>query len=64
MGVADCDNMLMLLGVSEKLTRRQRDVVTPMVIQGFIGKQIRTWFWNIFANLKKRGLVSASFLAT
>lgn len=38
MGVSECDNMLMLLGVSEKMTRRQRDIVTPMVIQGFIGE--------------------------
>jgi len=38
MGVSECDNMLMLLGVSVKMTRRQRDVVTPMMIQGFIGK--------------------------
>ena len=48
MGVADCDNMLMLLGVSEQLTRRQRDVVVPLVIQGFSGKQelsIR-WGWR------------------
>jgi hypothetical protein len=30
--------MLMLLGVSDKLTRQQRDIVTPMVIQGFTGE--------------------------
>lgn len=35
MGVSDCDNMLMLLGVSNRLTQRQRDVVTPLVIKGF-----------------------------
>lgn len=35
MGVSECDNMLMLLGVSQKLTRKQRDVVTPLIIQGF-----------------------------
>lgn len=34
-GVSDCENMLMLLGVSQRLTRQQRDVITPMVIQGF-----------------------------
>lgn len=39
MGVPDCDNMLMLLGVSEKLTKREKDVVTPLVIQGFNGRQ-------------------------
>ena len=37
MGVSECDNMLMLLGVSEQLTNSQRKVVTPLVIQGFNG---------------------------
>ena len=37
MGVTECDNMLMLLGVSEKLTQRERDIVTPLVIKGFNG---------------------------
>ena len=45
MGVSECDNMLMLLGVSEKMTRIERDVVTPMVIQGFIGER------NIITNI-------------
>ena len=39
MGVEHCDNVLMLLGVSEMLNRKQRDVVTPLVIQGFNGIQ-------------------------
>ena len=38
MGVSECDNMLMLLGVSNQLTQKQRDVVTPLVIKGFSGK--------------------------
>ena len=37
MGVSECDNMLMLLGISDKFTRRQKDVVTPLMIQGFSG---------------------------
>ncbi len=40
MGVEGCDNVLMLLGVSEQLTRKQRDVVTPLVIQGFAGTDV------------------------
>ena len=36
-GVSECDNMLMLLGISQNLTLRQREVVAPLVIQGFIG---------------------------
>jgi len=35
MGVSECDNMLMLLGVSEQLKPKERQVVTPLVIQGF-----------------------------
>lgn len=35
-GVSECDNMLMLLGISQKMTQRQKDVITPMIIQGFI----------------------------
>ena len=38
MGVSECDNMLMLLGVSNQLTQKQRDIVTPLVIKGFSGK--------------------------
>ncbi|XP_062501029.1 inactive selenide, water dikinase-like protein [Corticium candelabrum] len=35
MGVKDCDNMLMLLGVSTDLSKPERDVVVPMMIAGF-----------------------------
>jgi selenide,water dikinase len=35
MGVADCDNMLMLLSVSNKMTERERDLVMPRMMQGF-----------------------------
>ncbi|CAB0008947.1 unnamed protein product [Nesidiocoris tenuis] len=35
LGVTDCDNMLMLLAVSTKMTERERDVVTPMIMRGF-----------------------------
>jgi len=35
MGVTDCDNMLMLLGVSNKMTEKERDVVVPLMIRGF-----------------------------
>jgi len=35
MGVTECDNMLMLLGVSSKFTEKERDVVVPLMIQGF-----------------------------
>lgn len=35
MGVTDCDNMLMLLGVSTKMTEKERDVVVPLIMRGF-----------------------------
>ena len=38
MGVSECDNMLMLLGVSETFSYTQRQIVTPMMIQGFTGR--------------------------
>ncbi|KAM8712485.1 hypothetical protein ACLKA7_012918 [Drosophila subpalustris] len=35
MGVTDCDNMLMLLAVSTKMTEKERDVVIPLIMRGF-----------------------------
>lgn len=35
MGVTECDNMLMILGVSSKLTDKERDVVVPLLMRGF-----------------------------
>lgn len=35
MGVADCDNMLMLLGVAVDLKDDERDIVVTMFIRGF-----------------------------
>eukprot|EP00118_Oscarella_pearsei_P002843 m.11873 g.11873 ORF g.11873 m.11873 type:complete len:304 (+) comp23655_c0_seq2:275-1186(+) len=35
MGVADCDNLLMLLGISTDLSKPERDVVTPLIMEGF-----------------------------
>lgn len=35
MGVSECDNMLMLLGVSSKFTEKERDVVVPLIMRGF-----------------------------
>ena len=35
MGVTECDNMLMLLALSQKLTDKERDVVSPLMIRGF-----------------------------
>jgi selenide,water dikinase len=35
MGVTECDNMLMLLAVSTKMTEKERDVVVPLIMRGF-----------------------------
>ncbi|EGT57734.1 hypothetical protein CAEBREN_32004 [Caenorhabditis brenneri] len=35
MGVSECDNMLMLLGVAVDLTETQRDIIVRLFIQGF-----------------------------
>jgi selenide,water dikinase len=35
MGVTDCDNMLMLLAISSKLTDKERDVIVPLMMRGF-----------------------------
>jgi len=35
MGVTECDNMLMLLTVSNKMSDKERDVVVPLIMRGF-----------------------------
>jgi selenide,water dikinase len=35
MGVSDCDNMLMLLGVCNEMTHKQRTVTTKLIMEGF-----------------------------
>ena len=35
MGATECDNMLMLVGVSVKMTEKERDVVIPLMMRGF-----------------------------
>lgn len=35
MGVTECDNMLMLIGVSTKMTEKERDTIMPLMMRGF-----------------------------
>ena len=35
MGVTDCDNMLMLLGVPQKMTEKERAIIIPIIMRGF-----------------------------
>jgi len=37
MGVMECDNMLMLLGVSSRMSDKEREVVLPLMMRGFRG---------------------------
>jgi hypothetical protein len=46
MGVTECDNMLMLLAVSTKMTEKERDVVVPLVrVSGLHMKQYTIVKW-------------------
>lgn len=38
MGVTDCDNMLMLLGVPKAFTDKERDAIMPLIMRGFKDK--------------------------
>jgi hypothetical protein len=35
MGAVEVDNMLMLLSTSNKMTEKERDIIMPLVLQGF-----------------------------
>uniref|UniRef100_A0A8C5XCI7 selenide, water dikinase n=1 Tax=Microcebus murinus TaxID=30608 RepID=A0A8C5XCI7_MICMU len=35
MGITECDNMLMLLSVSQKMSEEEREKITPLMIKGF-----------------------------
>lgn len=35
MGITECDNMLMLLSVSQKMTEEEREKVMPLLVRGF-----------------------------
>ena len=52
MGVTDCDNMLMLLGLSEKLTKSERDIVTPLVIKGFNGTTVTVIVITVYTGVQ------------
>ena len=51
MGVTECDNMLMLLAVSQKMTDKERDVVMPLVMSGFKARLYSVFFTYIFVFL-------------
>ena len=35
MGATEIDNMLMLLSVSDKMSEKERDIIMPLIIEGF-----------------------------
>jgi hypothetical protein len=51
MGAVEVDNMLMLLSTSNKMTEKERDIIMPLVLQGFkVKKKISSFkkFSKIF----------------
>jgi selenide,water dikinase len=45
MGVTECDNMLMLVGVSTKMSEKERDIVMPLIMRGFkVNKIVLLWY--------------------
>lgn len=51
MGVIECDNMLMLLAVSTKMTEKERDVVIPLIMRGFKVYKIKIFKFLCINNL-------------
>ena len=49
MGVTECDNMLMLMAVSTKMTEKERDIVMPLMMRGF--KVSSSYQWNFLNEL-------------
>ena len=35
MGATEVDNMLMLLSISNKMSEKERDIIMPLMLQGF-----------------------------
>jgi hypothetical protein len=49
MGVVSCDNMLMLLGVSQKLNEKERDTIIPLIMRGFtVGFLLKNIYRSIY----------------
>lgn len=34
-GVTDCDSIQMMLGISSRITAKERDIIAPLLIRGF-----------------------------
>jgi len=43
MGVTECDNMLMHVGVSQKMSEKERDAVLPLLATGFKVFTVFVW---------------------
>jgi len=64
LGVVNCDNMLMLLGVSQKLTEHERDIVVPLIMQGFMVSAIarsNCLFSLVATNFARFGFILYAF---
>lgn len=51
MGAVEVDNMLMLLSTSNKMTEKERDIIMPLVLQGF-----KVWH-SVFSLLEQCSVV-------
>jgi hypothetical protein len=60
MGVTECDNMLMLLAVSTKMTEKERDVVIPLIMRGF--KVCRQCFGSVLILYGSRSSILGGIL--
>lgn len=62
MGVTDCDNMLMLLAVSTKMTEKERDVVIPLIMRGFkVSQLMQRPFFEFSYSYPDRCCVASAF---
>lgn len=34
-GITECDSVQMLMGISSRITQKERDVIAPLIIRGF-----------------------------
>lgn len=43
MGLSECDNMLLLLGVCREMDKEEQKIVTRKMIEGFNGNMLFDW---------------------
>jgi hypothetical protein len=56
MGAVEVDNMLMLLSTSNKMTEKERDIIMPLVLQGFKVKKKQFRLLKNFRKFSSQGM--------